>query len=309
MRRSCRQVDEVLPAYRESSLPARRQRQVEEHLRGCPDCRRRLAALDRATDALQRWQPAAPPAGALGAFRARLAAEEESRPERVAAPPRRAGWLLPGLAAAAAAVALTWARPTPEPGTTAQVQPPPASIASRGPDEARRATSGETQPGTTVAERSPAPTVDASPATWPAPAATPAHGTRSHRATAKIRRERGAASTRRAPARQPEVTPTPPAVRGVPQAVRVAVLRTAEARAPMAAPASVTPPAAGPDAEEPEARHVEIAAEAVDVMDPYTGETRQIIVARVVDRRSGRVHITLAEPGIEALESEETNDG
>jgi len=77
---NCDVTYEELAAMTAGDLDADRAGAVREHLGGCERCRRRLAALERADEALGALRPAGPsPAGVLAA---RRAVAEEIRPAR-----------------------------------------------------------------------------------------------------------------------------------------------------------------------------------------------------------------------------------
>jgi len=77
---NCDVTYEELAAMTAGDLDAGRARVIREHLPGCDRCRRRLAALEQADDALGALRPAGPsPAAVLAA---RRAIGEEIRPIR-----------------------------------------------------------------------------------------------------------------------------------------------------------------------------------------------------------------------------------
>ena len=74
----CELSYEELAAYASDGLPPERAAEVERHVGGCAECRRRLAALRRADARLRAMPRLRPSAGAL--LRTRRALSEELRP-------------------------------------------------------------------------------------------------------------------------------------------------------------------------------------------------------------------------------------
>lgn len=90
MSRVCHEVDALLPAYVDRSLPRLRRRLVGLHLRRCPACRWQLARQQAVFDGLVALAPGAgtPPEGLLGSL-----LEQAARPGvkgRAAVPARGA---------------------------------------------------------------------------------------------------------------------------------------------------------------------------------------------------------------------------
>ncbi len=71
----CEHTCEELAALAAGDLPPARAEELSEHAAGCPDCRRRIEALERTDAALAALRPAAPPAAAVLAARRALARE------------------------------------------------------------------------------------------------------------------------------------------------------------------------------------------------------------------------------------------
>ena len=118
---SCRQFRKYISAYVDHELSAELAVALEEHLAGCPSCRRRLEAERWVADALRRSyvrQPVPP----------RLQASVAAALERQASPEPRRHWLAAaaGLAAAAVLFAVAWNR-SPQAG----VLPPQAALAAQ----------------------------------------------------------------------------------------------------------------------------------------------------------------------------------
>lgn len=67
---------ERLSSYIDSELSDRRLREVEEHLEACPECRRRLAGLERVVERLGSLEPGLPPAHMARGISAAVARHE-----------------------------------------------------------------------------------------------------------------------------------------------------------------------------------------------------------------------------------------
>ena len=103
----CKHCLPLLADYLEQALTARRRRQVEQHLGGCPACRAEIATLQRTSDLLAEAVPAAfaPPADLWE----RVAGELDRAPQP--APRRWRRWVWAGSAVAAGLLVVLWLRP------------------------------------------------------------------------------------------------------------------------------------------------------------------------------------------------------
>jgi len=74
----------MLPLYAADETSAEETRSIQAHLEGCPDCRQKLAELEKLAKALQQAAPSQGPDDMLYALRSRLALQlqREARPRR-----------------------------------------------------------------------------------------------------------------------------------------------------------------------------------------------------------------------------------
>lgn len=286
MKNVCRHVDDSLPAYRDGDLPAPARRRVACHLGSCPECRDRLDGLDRALDALSNCRPAAPPEGMLDAFHARLA-EDVLRHRRPQVLPSWPGRMALACAAAALTAVIAWPHAGEQADPTARAAAP-----------CRQAAAAPAVPAPAARARRPA----------GLGAAAAARCLQAAHSRGRIR----ACSPRRAPEWRAVAAPAPksrpaielPAVAAAPAPLPAGAglaLTVAQAKPAAAAPAPIAAPA-------PPAA-VQIVGQRSEFVDPFTGETREVTTTRVVDTRTGKVHITLSCPAPEGMETREINNG